>query len=307
MGLNRSDWARLSSGVEEIAHNGAWVNYLHDYAVLRDANVLGTREVLSLAADGRLKVLNHVSTTFVFGWSTTETLREEAANEDLTLLDFGYSQSKWVAEQLVLRAMREGLPGRVFRPALIAPSLCGAGEQLDIAMRLLAFMVKHGVDTTALNQVSLSPADLVADNIIAICALSDTIGETFHVTRDERSTMRDVTELLARSTGARFTSYELKSFVPEVVARCTRNDPLFPLLNFLVRSIEKISAMEFKEYDNRNYRRARARAEGTREDPPLADVVHGILRFLDRHGLVDGSDLSRSAAGAAPIPVTPGR
>jgi thioester reductase-like protein len=286
LGLCRSDWARLASVVEEIVHNGAWVNYLHEYALLRDVNVLGTREVVRLATDGRLKVVNHVSTTFVFGWSTTETLSEEDTNEDLTLLDFGYSQSKWVAEQLVLKAIEQGVPARVFRPALIAPSLCGAGEQLDIAMRLLAFMVKHGVDTTALNQVSLSPADLVADNIIAISGLRDTVGQTFHVTRDERSTMRDVTRLLARRTGTRFTSYELGSFVPEVVSRCTSEDPLFPLLNFLVRSVEKISAMEFKEYDNRNYRSARARSGSAREDPPLHEVVDGILRFLRRHSLV---------------------
>ena len=118
MGLSQEEWTRLADGVGEIVHNGAWVNYLHDYAVLRDANVLGTREVLRLAAGGCRTVVNHVSTTFVFGWSTTETLLEQDATEDLALLDFGYSQSKWVAERLVLRAIEDGLPGRVFRPAL---------------------------------------------------------------------------------------------------------------------------------------------------------------------------------------------
>ena len=98
--------------------------------------------------------------------------------------------------------------------------------------------------------------------------------------------MRDITDLMGRRTGSRFTLYDLPRFVPEVVERCRPNDLLFPLLNFLVRSVDHIAAMEFKGYDNRNYRAARARAPFAREDPPLEEVVDGILRFMARNDLV---------------------
>jgi thioester reductase-like protein len=287
LGLSTSDWTRLARKTHVVYHSGAWVNYLHDYATLRQANVIATRDLLRLATDHGVKVVNYVSTTFVFGWSTQETLFERDSNQDLSLLDFGYSQSKWVSEQIVLRAMGNGLPARVFRPALIAPSVCGCGEYFDIAMRMLTFMLKHGLGTTAQNQVSLSPADLVADNIVAISGLPDTIGETFHVTRDTRSTMRDITTLLSASTGRQFAHYGIEDFVTEVVARCSRDDLLFPLLNFLVRSVDNIAAMEFKLYDNQNYRRARARSPFGKEDPPMGNVVAGIVRFMHRHGLLE--------------------
>jgi thioester reductase-like protein len=78
-----------------------------------------------------------MSTTFVFGWASTSVLSESDDNSGMERLDFGYSQSKWVAEQLVLNARRHGLASRVFRPALITPSLDGGGVECDITLRLL--------------------------------------------------------------------------------------------------------------------------------------------------------------------------
>ena len=201
-------------------------------------------------------------------------------------LDFGYSQSKWVAEQIVHGAMRHGLEARVFRPALIAPSLEGGGTNYDIAIRLLAFMVNSGLDTTAANQVSFTPADVAARNIVAISRMEESVGKTFHVTRDDYARMADVTALITARTGRSFRSYDLHDFVPEVIARCTPADPLFPLLDFLVRSVDNISAMAFKRYDNSTYRHFRDRSEDAAPDPPLADVVDGMLRFMRRHRMI---------------------
>ena len=293
LGVSAADWAFLSENIHTIYHNGAVVNYLLDYASMRAVNVVGTRDLVRLALNRRAKIVNHISTTFVFGWSSRDTLFERDNNQDLALLDFGYSQSKWVAEQIVLNAMRQGLSARVFRPALIAPSVCGGGYNFDIAIRLLAFMLKHGISTTAQNQVSFSPADLVANNIVAVSNLPDTVGETFHVTRDSYSTMMDISGILGELTQRQFTNYDLTEFVPRVIERCRRDDLLFPLLNFLVRSIDGITAMEFKRYDNRNYRLARAQSPFGKEDPPLEDVVAGILRFMRRHGLGEGRDVER--------------
>ena len=293
LGVSAADWAFLSENIHTIYHNGALVNYLLDYASMRAVNVVGTRNLVRLALSRRAKILNHISTTFVFGWSSRDTLFESDNNQDLALLDFGYSQSKRVAEQIVLNAMRQGLSARVFRPALIAPSVRGGGYNFDIAIRLLAFMLKHGISTTAQNQVSFSPADLVANNIVAVSNLSDTVGETFHVTRDTYSTMMDIVGILGELTQRRFAHHDLAEFVPHVIERCRKDDLLFPLLNFLVRSVDGITAMEFKRYDNRNYRLARAQSPFGKEDPPLEDVVSGILRFMRRHGLGEGRNVER--------------
>ena len=237
LGLGRADWQLLSRKVQAIYHNGALVNYLFDYEAMREVNVGGTHEIIRLASTDRAKVLNHISTTFVFGWSVKETLFETDTNPDMDHLDFGYSQSKWVSEQVVLRAMRHGLQARIFRPALLSPSIAGEGHNFDISIRLLAFMLKHRIGTTAENQVSFSPADLAADNIVAISSLPGSLGTTCHVTRDTYATMLDITTSLARLTGQDFENFTLDEFVPEVIERCRKDDLLFPLLNFLVLSL----------------------------------------------------------------------
>src|ERR1700721_3505907 len=66
LGLMQDVWDYLASEIDTVFHNGATVNYLLNYDLMRNANVLGTNEVVRLAFEGRLKEFNFVSTTFVF-------------------------------------------------------------------------------------------------------------------------------------------------------------------------------------------------------------------------------------------------
>ena len=122
----------------------------------------------------------------------------------MELLDFGYSQSKWVAEQVVFDARNRGLSARIFRPALVSPSVTGGGNNFDIAVRLVAFMVNHGIGVDTLNQVSFVPADIVANNIVAISTTPGTANKTYHVVRDDYSNMMDITGLITKATGRQF-------------------------------------------------------------------------------------------------------
>jgi thioester reductase-like protein len=286
LGLSTAMHDRLANEIVTIFHNGALVNYLFDYARMRSANVLGTQAMLALAAKGRPKAFNHVSTTFIFGWATLPELHEDFANDGMDLLDFGYSQTKWSSERNVAAAGHAGMPVRIFRPALITPSVSGGGNAFDITIRLLKFMIDHGIGVAAQNQVSFTPVDLVANNIVAIAGMADTAGGTFHVVRDDYATMGDITDRIAAQTGRRFRPFPLKAFVPEVIRRATRDDLLFPLLDFLINSIDNIASMEFKRYDSTAYQAARDRSRWGRPDPSLDDTVAGILAFMTRQRLM---------------------
>jgi thioester reductase-like protein len=286
LGLAREAWDFLVNEIDTVFHNGATVNYLLNYDRMRDANVLGTNEVLRLAFDGRPKSFNYVSTTFVFGWAVKKVLYETDFNENMELLDFGYSQSKWVSEQVVMDARNRGLATRIFRPALVSPSVTGGGNNFDIAVRLVAFMVNHGIGVDALNQVSFVPADITANNIVAISTTPGTVNQTFHVTRDDYANMLDITGLITKATGRQFEVFSITDFVPELIRRCRKEDLLFPLLDFLVGSVDNISAMEFKRYDSTSYQTARNASVWGKADPSLEDTVNGILKFMERKGII---------------------
>jgi thioester reductase-like protein len=286
LGLTQDVWDFLAAEMDSIYHNGATVNYLFNYDRMRDANVLGTNEVLKLAFEGKTKSLNYVSTTFIFGWAVKSVLYETDCNKDMELLDFGYSQSKWVAERVVEDAQKKGLCVRTFRPALVSPSVTGGGNNFDIAVRLVAFMVNHGIGVDALNQVSFVPADVVANNIVAISTTPGTENKTYHVVRDDYANMMDITNLITKLTGRQFEIFSITDFVPELIRRCRKEDLLFPLLDFLVGSVDNISSMEFKRYDSTEYQKARDAATWGVPEPTLEETVSGILKFMHRKGII---------------------
>lgn len=287
LGLDSKSWDFLAKNIHTIYNNGALVNYLFNYEKMRGANVSGTNEIIRLALDGNPSILNHVSTTFIFGWAVKDTLFETDTCDSLDLLDFGYSQTKWVSEQIVKDAMDQGLKARIFRPALITPSTYGGGNNFDISIRLIAFMINHGITVNSFNQVSFTPVDVVASNFVAISGQSESINKTVHVTRDDYARMKDITDIISNLTGKEFKGYELPKFVPQIVDKCKKEDLLFPLLDFLVRSVDNISSMEFKLYSNETYRNSRDASPHGVVDPTLEETVKGMLKFMINKEIID--------------------
>src|SRR5439155_26991262 len=123
-------------------------------------------------------------------------------------LYIGYTQSKLVAEQLVLAAEWKGLDVQIYRPAVLSPSSGGAGSRVDIGIRLLAFMIRYGIAVKALNQVSFLPADIVADTVAAIFDLPRTDRHTFHSTTREYYNLMAVTRTMAQLYGYEITQHD---------------------------------------------------------------------------------------------------
>jgi hypothetical protein len=150
----------------------------------------------------------------------------------------------------------------------------------------MAFMIEHGLAVNAHNQLSLLPADLVADHIVALMGLPAEAGTAFNVTADDYYNLMDITRVLSERHGYRFAYLDIPSFSEQVNRRCAPRDPLYPLVDFLTRSADKIAAMRDKRYDNTQYRHARALAKARLREPALTDTVDDLVRFLRSERLI---------------------
>ncbi len=129
-----------------------------------------------------------------------------------------------------------------------------------------------------------------------------TENKTYHVVRDDYANMMDITRLITEQTGRQFEIFSVTDFVPELIRRCRKEDLLFPLLDFLVGSVDNITSMEFKRYDSATYQEARNASEWGKADPSLEDTVSGILKFMYRKGIISVETREAKAAReAAPV------
>ena len=217
LGLSQSLWNFIADHVQTIYHNAAAVNYLFNYDKLQAANITGAHEVLRLAFERSTKIFNYVSTTFIFGWAVKETLSRrifERQNGDTRFRLQSSLNGPQSRNRIGCGTVQFEDP-HFPSSSLISPSVTGGGNNIDIAIRLLAFMVNHGIGVAALNQVSFVPADVAANNIVAISNIPDTIGASYHVTRDDLyANMMDITNIMTSVTGRSFRSLELCTVCP---------------------------------------------------------------------------------------------
>lgn len=293
LGLSSARWEALKASSCAIYHNAAAVDYVRTYAALSRVNVHGTHTILALAMAGAPKQLHHVSSTFIFGWTNKGILYEADNNDEMAQLDFGYSQSKWVAEQLVHRAGRAGLPVAIYRPSLISVSQSMSGDTHDVAARLLAFMIRHEVAVDTPNQISLLPADVLANNLVAVSQRPLFSTVTYHLTADHYHSLTELTQQISRDFGYRFSYFDIPHFTSQLNKLASVTDPVFPLLDFFNRSAPHIETMSLKRYNNEQYRQARDASPSSLPDPTLRDMAQRLVFYLLEQDWIPAPDAGR--------------
>ena len=285
LGLSAANWNSLATDLSKIYHCGAEVDYVKSYQALRATNTMGTLEILRLASCNRIKELHFVSTTFIFGFSNLPILWEDDSNVEMNGLNFGYSQSKWVAEQLVHIAAQNGLPIKVYRPSLITASTTGRFVRRDITARVLAYMIQYGISVNSANQMSFLPVDVCANNIVAMSLSTDPF-TTVHLTANDYYTMQTVCSLINKNHGYPFEYVNMEKFVRHINQYCQESDPLFPLIPFFNKNQKRIDDMSQKRYDNQNYRYSQSHTPLMYPEPPLEKTVDSIVSFLKSDNLI---------------------
>lgn len=182
--LSTDEFQELAVRVQVIVHAAAAVNLVYPYAALRGANVGGTREILRLACQGGA-TLQYISTNGVLppsndGWSEDAMIDVDVVPEKLR---DGYGQTKWVAEQLVQKAGRRGLPTRIYRlGTLSGHSTSGATNTSDLLSALIVESLRIGYAPDIPGwRVEMTPVDFVSKAIITLSNNTRNLQRWYHL------------------------------------------------------------------------------------------------------------------------------
>lgn len=183
LGMSEEEYVYLSSEIDFIVHAAAAVNMVYPYQALRGANVQGTQNVLLFACTSKIKPLHYISTDAVFPHGLSNCSEDADLTEYASQLYDGYSQSKWVAEQLVLRARTQGLPVVIYRLG----NLSGDREHVQWNPVDFTLLMIKGITKTLSApdidwQVEMTPVDFVSEIIVKMTQeMSVSMGKIFHI------------------------------------------------------------------------------------------------------------------------------
>ncbi|MFC5742976.1 non-ribosomal peptide synthetase [Dyella tabacisoli] len=201
LGLSEDQFNHLAHLIEVIYHNGAWVNSLHTYASLKAANVLGTQEVLRLAAKGTPKHIHHISTLSTIPAvesAGAEITTEAQLTEHWPGLASGYAQSKWVAERLLRIGGERGIPFTIYRPTHIGgASSSGASNASDtwsLFMDACLILERVPMLETSINSL---PVDYMGDCIVELSLREGMHGKSLNLANPQSFMLSELTRQIA--------------------------------------------------------------------------------------------------------------
>ncbi|AJQ04692.1 Lys2p [Saccharomyces cerevisiae YJM470] len=267
-GLSDEKWMDLANTVDIIIHNGALVHWVYPYAKLRDPNVISTINVMSLAAVGKPKFFDFVSSTSTLDTEYYFNLSDKLVSEgkpgilesdDLmnsaSGLTGGYGQSKWAAEYIIRRAGERGLRGCIVRPGYVTgASTNGSSNTDDFLLRFLKGSVQLGKIPDIENSVNMVPVDHVARVVVATSlnppkenelAVAQVTGHPRILFKDYLYTLHDY------GYDVEIESYSKwkKSLEASVIDRNEEN-ALYPLLHMVLDNLPE--STKAPELDDRN-------------------------------------------------------
>jgi L-aminoadipate-semialdehyde dehydrogenase len=254
-GLDDKSWLDLANSIDVIIHNGAFVHWVYPYQQLRDANVIGTVNIMNLCGLGKPKYFSFVSSTSSVDTDYFFNLSDELVAKGLPGipesdslegsakgLGTGYGQSKWTAEYIIRQAGKRGLRGCITRPGYVTGfSETGASNTDDFLLRMLKGAVELGEYPDINNNVNMVPVDHVARVVVAT-ALHPPVSEELAVAQVTGHPRIKFNEYLGTLNdygyGIHIRDYPTwRSSLEKFVVEDSNDSALFPLLHFVLDNL----------------------------------------------------------------------
>lgn len=198
LGLDQAKYDDLCGKADAVIHAAALVSHVGSEEASFRVNVGGTAEILRFCAESGA-ALFHISTYAVAGFGTSVPLTEDVLDigQEITLNP--YVETKYQAEELVLKARAQGIPSTVFRVGNLTARASDGLFQMNaassgMAAQLRAFP-KLGIYPESMKDVPYDATAVdKAAHAIVLLAKEDGAGHIWHIMNSEVRFLPQLTE-----------------------------------------------------------------------------------------------------------------
>ncbi|MCX7708612.1 MAG: amino acid adenylation domain-containing protein [Clostridia bacterium] len=245
MGLNELDYRTISENTDAVIHAAAVVKHYGEYELFERINLRGTEEVVHFCEKNK-KRLCHISTMSVSGDSFTFSEQEQVFTENDFYIGQNYAEnpyvkSKFLAENLVFKAIRNGLDAAVFRVGNLTGRYADGHFQKNIQenrfYNLLRSILGIGTISTEMleGNVEFTPVDYCSKAIVKLAGLSEIRNKVFHLFNDKVLTVGELNRMF-ESVGMKLNILDensFKNYIYSISADKEKNELLDGMINDL--------------------------------------------------------------------------
>ena len=240
LGLDARAFHQLACAIDVIYHAAAEVNWVRSYPELRDANVIGTRELLRLACHDGSRPFHFVSSTSVCHSTRGPRSVDETTEVSSSIdgLQLGYAQSKCVAESLIREAGVRGLPASIVRPSLITgDAKRGRTNPDDLTSRFISGCIRLGAAPDLDWRLDCVPADDASRALLRLTLRHDQGVAVHHIAARHPRHWRECV-LWMRLRGYEISLLPYDDWAERLRRTTDPTHPLFALRPFFLHRIE---------------------------------------------------------------------
>jgi len=205
-GLTCEQYAELGGNINTVIHAAALVKYFGNYNEFEEINVNGTKKIIDFSCEFGAK-LEYISTIGISGsylvknGGSNLTLTENDFYIGQNYLDNAYVRSKFEAENLVLKAIRQGLTASIYRMGNLTARYSDGHFQHNADDNAFCNIIKSLMELKAIPDNSLdldvefTPVDLASKALLLISRTRESASRIFHITNHNLLYMQDMLEI----------------------------------------------------------------------------------------------------------------
>ena len=284
LSMSSHEWEFLALYCDAIYHNGALVNHIYDYPMLKSSNVNSTIELLKLADTGKKKLFHYISTLSAASQFDRHGCALETGPGKKPPSDSGYILTKWVSERILETAAKKGLRITIFRPGNITGhSQSGATSfEFNHALLLLKSCIQLGVAPHWQTAMEMTPVDILSRAIITLSLQPIVELQVFNMANPYKLTWYDYFKLV-NQYGFQLRIISPSEWMEKYIRPLSQDNALYPLRDIYLNNPELSETGPNFNFENHRSQQ-QLQTLGIEYPNNYTQQVFIYLRYLEQQG-----------------------